>query len=98
MIASPAGQEKRPDILEELAGKWSEHPWVSENIHHYTIHSVLRTIVCMYISSFYVLNRVSIGLFGDHFVVVLLVLFNIVLNDLPVFSCDAECRTSEGQC
>ena len=39
--------EKRP-VLEDLASKRSEHPWVSENIHHYTNHSVLRTIVCMY--------------------------------------------------
>ena len=55
MIASPAGQEKRPDILEELAGKRSDHPWVSENIHHGTIHSVLRIIVCMHVEGIFFL-------------------------------------------
>ena len=47
--------EKRPDILEELAGKRSDHPWVSENIHHGTIHSVLRIIVCMHVEGIFFL-------------------------------------------
>ena len=35
---------ERPEISEDLAGTRTDHPWVSQNIHRYTIHSVLRTI------------------------------------------------------